>query len=243
MNTDNLTVSGETIDYGPCAFMDAYNPRQVYSSIDEMGRYAYGNQPTIAQWNLARLAETLLPLLGDTEDAAMTEAQAALDGFAPIFQAAYTNGLRAKLGLREEREDDLALAQDLLRRMAQGLADFTLTFRKLADLADGGEGPRDLFINPLEFDAWAVQWKQRLADEGSDSGARAKAMRAVNPMFIPRNHMVEYALAAATDANDFSQFETMVDVLSRPFDDQPEHVLYATPPEPDQIVQRTFCGT
>jgi uncharacterized protein YdiU (UPF0061 family) len=243
MNTDNMTVSGETIDYGPCAFMDAYNPRQVYSSIDEMGRYAYGNQPTIAQWNLARLAETLLPLLGDTEEAAMAEAQGALDDFGPRFEAAYTNGLRAKLGLHEEREGDLALAQDLLRRMAEGQADFTLTFRTLAYLAEGGEGPRDLFVNPLEFDAWAAQWKQRLADDGGDASARARAMRGVNPMFIPRNHRVEYALAAATDAGDFSQFETMVGVLSRPFDDQPEHALYAASPEPDQIVQRTFCGT
>jgi len=243
MNTDNMTVSGETIDYGPCAFMDAYNPRQVYSSIDEMGRYAYGNQPAIAQWNLARLAETLLPLLGDTEEAAMAEAQAALDGFAPLFQTAYTNGLRAKLGLGEERDGDLALAQDLFRRMAEGQADFTLTFRGLAALAGGGEGPRDLFINPLEFDAWATQWKQRFAEEGGDAGARARRMRATNPAFIPRNHRVEYALAAATDADDFSQFEMMVSVLARPFEDQPEHALFAASPEPSQIVQRTFCGT
>jgi serine/tyrosine/threonine adenylyltransferase len=242
MNTDNMTVSGETIDYGPCAFMDAYNPRQVYSSIDEMGRYAYGNQPTIAQWNLARLAETLLPLLSDTEDAAMAEAQAALDTFAPLCQEAYAKGLRAKLGLSEEREGDHALTQDLLRRMAEGQADFTLTFRALASLVEGGEGPRDLFVNPLEFDRWAAQWKQRLADEGGDPAARATNIRAVSPAFIPRNHRIEFALAAA-EAGDFSQFETMVSVLSKPFDDQPEHALYAASPEPDQIVQRTFCGT
>ncbi|HTT98990.1 MAG TPA: YdiU family protein [Rhizomicrobium sp.] len=242
MNTDNMTVSGETIDYGPCAFMDAYNPRQVYSSIDEMGRYAYGNQPTIAQWNLARLAETLLPLLGDTEEAAMAEAQAALDTFAPLCQAAYAAGLRAKLGLGEERESDHALAQDLLRRMAEGQADFTLTFRALAALAEGGKGPRDLFVNPLEFDAWASQWKQRLAEEGGDADARAKAMRSANPAVIPRNHRIEYALAAA-ESGDFSQFEDMVHVLSRPYADQPEYARYAASPEPDQIVQRTFCGT
>ncbi|HVU20378.1 MAG TPA: YdiU family protein [Rhizomicrobium sp.] len=242
MNTDNMAVSGETIDYGPCAFMDAYNPRQVYSSIDEMGRYAYGNQPAIAQWNLARLAETLLPLLGDTEEAALAEARAALDAFAPKFNEAYLSGLRVKIGLAETRDGDDELAQDLLKRMAEGLADFTLTFRKLADLADGGEGPRDLFVNPLEFDAWAARWKQRTAQERGDSGARAKAMRAVNPAFIPRNHRIEFALAAA-EQGDFSQFETMVAVLSKPFDDQPEHAIYAASPEPDQIVQRTFCGT
>ena len=242
MNTDNMAVSGETLDYGPCAFMDTYNPRQVYSSIDEMGRYAYGNQPAIAQWNLARLAETLLPLLADTEELALAEAQAALDAFAPQFNDAYQSGLRAKLGLQEQREGDHELAQDLLKRMAEGLADFTLTFRKLADLLEGGEGPRDLFVNPLEFDDWAARWKQRVVEEGRDPLARVKSLRAVNPMFIPRNHRIEYALAAA-EAGDFSQFETMVSVLATPFDDQPEHALYATSPEPDQIVQRTFCGT
>ncbi len=242
MNTDNMTVSGETIDYGPCAFMDAYNPRQVYSSIDEMGRYAYGNQPAIAQWNLARLAETLLPLLADTEELALAEAQAALDAFASQFNEAYQSGLRAKLGLQEKREGDHELAQNLLKRMAEGLADFTLTFRKLADLLDGGAGPRDLFVNPMEFDDWAARWKQRIAEEGGDGVQRAKTMRRVNPAFIPRNHRIEYALAAAEQGN-FSQFETMVSVLSKPFVDQPEHALYAASPEPDQIVQRTFCGT
>jgi uncharacterized protein YdiU (UPF0061 family) len=242
MNTDNVAVSGETIDYGPCAFMDFYDPRKVYSSIDQGGRYAYGNQPGMAQWNLARLAETLLPLLGDNETAALAEAQAALDEFAPKFEAAYAAGLNAKLGLHDARPDDFALAQDLLQRMAQGGADFTLTFRKLAELLDGGEGPRALFAEPEFFDDWAARWKQRLADEGGDAAERTRAMRAVNPLFIPRNHMVEYALAAA-EAGDFSQFETMTHVLERPFDEQPDYARYAEPPKPDQIVQRTFCGT
>ncbi|MEI9930363.1 MAG: protein adenylyltransferase SelO family protein [Rhizomicrobium sp.] len=207
-----------------------------------MGRYAYGNQPTIAQWNLARLAETLLPLLAGNEEAALAEAQAALDAFAPQFNEVYLLGLNAKLGLQEKRAGDHDLAQDLLKRMAEGFADFTLTFRRLADLLDGGEGPRNLFVNPLEFDGWAARWKQRIADEGGDRAERVKAMRAVNPAFVPRNHRIEYALAAA-EAGDFSQFEGMVRVLSRPFDDQPEFALYAASPEPDQIVQRTFCGT
>jgi uncharacterized protein YdiU (UPF0061 family) len=242
MNTDNMSISGETIDYGPCAFMDFYDPRQVYSSIDESGRYAYGNQPGIAQWNLARLAETLLPLLGDAEETALREAQDALDTFAPRFEEAYIAGLRVKLGLHEVRDGDLALAQDLLQRMALGHADFTLTFRKLADLLDGGEGPRGLFADPAEFDAWAMLWKQRVAQESGETHARADSMRAVNPLFIPRNHLVEEALAAA-NGNDFTLFETMLTVLSKPFDARPEFERYAIPPRVDQIVKQTFCGT
>jgi len=243
MNTDNMSISGETIDYGPCAFMDFYDPRQVYSSIDEGGRYAYGNQPGIAQWNLARLAETLLPLLADNEEAALKEARAALDTFAPRFEASYVAGLRAKLGLREPRDGDLALAQDLLQRMALGHADFTLTFRKLADLLDGDDGPRDQFAAPEEFDAWTTLWIQRLAEEGGDDRNRAASMRAVNPLYIPRNHLVEEALEMGVNSEDFSLFETMLEVLSKPFDDAPQFARYAVPPSTDQIVTQTFCGT
>jgi uncharacterized protein YdiU (UPF0061 family) len=243
MNTDNMSVSGETIDYGPCAFMDFFDPRQVYSSIDEGGRYAYGNQPGIAQWNLARLAETLLPLLSDNEEAALKEAQEALDTFALRFEENYAAGLCAKLGLREARDGDLALAQDLLRRMSLGRADFTLTFRRLADLLDGGDGPRYLFAAPEEFDAWAALWKQRLSEEGADENNRAASMRNVNPLFIPRNHLVEEALAAAVNGEDFSPFETMLEVLSKPFDDRAQFARHAIPPSTDQIVTQTFCGT
>jgi len=243
MNTDNMSISGETIDYGPCAFMDFYDPRQVYSSIDEGGRYAYANQPGIAQWNLARFAETLLPQLGNNEDAALKEAQESLDTFAPRFEGAYVAGLRAKLGLREARDGDLALAQDLLQRMAFGHADFTLTFRKLADLLDGDEGPRDLFANPGEFDAWATLWKGRLAEEGGDDNARAASMRAISPLYIPRNHLVEEALASAMGNEDFSLFEIMLTVLSKPFDERSAFARFAVPPRTDQIVAQTFCGT
>ena len=243
MNTDNMSISGETIDYGPCAFMDFYDPRQVYSSIDEGGRYAYGNQPGMAQWNLARLAETLLPLLGESEEAALKEAQGALDIFAPRFEASYLAGLRAKLGLREPRDGDLALAQDLLRRMALGHADFTLTFRKLADLLDGGEGPRALFAKPEEFDSWAASWKQRIAQERVDENTRTGTMRAANPIYVPRNHLVEEALAAAVNGGDNSLFETMLTVLSKPFNERSEFQRYAIPPSTDQIVTQTFCGT
>jgi uncharacterized protein YdiU (UPF0061 family) len=243
MNTDNMSISGETIDYGPCAFMDFYDPRQVYSSIDEMGRYAYANQPGIAQWNLARLAETLLPLLGDNDEASLKGAQDALDTFAPRFEEAYVGGLRAKLGLREARDGDLALAQDLLQRMAFGHADFTLTFRKLADLLDGGGGPRDLFASPAEFDAWSSLWKRRLAEEGGDDGACAASMRAINPLYIPRNHLVEESLAAAAGSEDFSLFEILLAALSKPFDERSAFARFAVHPRTDQIVAQTFCGT
>ena len=200
MNTDNMSIAGETIDYGPCAFMDAYDPATVFSSIDHTGRYAYANQPGIALWNLTRLAETLLPLLADDQDRAITEAQEALSAFAPRFEAAFHAGLRRKLGLFTERDEDLALAQDLLNAMAANHADFTLTFRRLSEAAAdpaGDEPVRRLFDDPQAFDAWAVRWRQRLGEEPQDGEARRAAMQAVNPAFIPRNHRVEAMIQAA----------------------------------------------
>jgi uncharacterized protein YdiU (UPF0061 family) len=244
MNTDNCAISGETIDYGPCAFLDAYDPAAVFSSIDQGGRYAYGNQPRIAQWNLARLAETLLPLLAEEEQAAIDSAQEALAGFAPRFQAAYLGGLRRKLGLTTEQEGDAALVQDLLQRMADNQADFTLTFRALCDAAAGPEGDtvaRALFTDPGAYDAWAPAWRQRLAAE--PAADRRAAMRATNPAFIPRNHLVEEAIVAAVAREDFQPFEALLAVVTRPFDDQPEAARYALPPRPEQRVLQTFCGT
>ena len=246
MNTDNMSIAGETIDYGPCAFMDAYHPATVYSSIDEMGRYAYGNQPRIAQWNLARLAEGLLPLLAEDKDAAVKQAQEAIDTFSTRFETAYATGLRRKLGLFQSHADDLSLAQDLLERMARNDADFTLTFRLLCDAAASPEADaavRSLFTDPSAFDEWAAKWRHRLAEEGGEANERRAAMRAANPHFIPRNHLVEEAIAAAVKNRDFSPFETLLTVLSTPYEDQPAHRRYAEPPRPDQIVHRTFCGT
>src|SRR5215208_2062576 len=191
MNTDNMSVASETIDYGPCAFMDAYDPATVFSSIDHMGRYGYSNQPRIAHWNLARLAEALLPLLAEKQDQAVAQAQEALSGFAPQFEAAYHGGLRRKLGLFTEREEDLALAEDLLQAMAENQADFTLTFRRLCDAAKDptGDGPvRDLFVDPTAYDGWAARWRERLSQEPQHSATRQAAMRAANPAYIPRNH-------------------------------------------------------
>jgi uncharacterized protein YdiU (UPF0061 family) len=246
MNTDNMSVAGETIDYGPCAFMDAYNPATVFSSIDQGGRYAYDQQPRIAQWNLARLSETLLPLLDDDQEAAIEAANAALGTFATRFHAAYGAGLSAKLGLQTAREGDLALAQDLLARMAANGADFTLTFRRLCAAAEDEAGDGDLralFADPAAYHAWAAGWRRRLDAEGGDPGARARAMRAVNPAYIPRNHRVEQAIRAAEDHGDFAPFDALVGVLAHPYDDQPGRESYADPPRPDEIVHQTFCGT
>ena len=246
MNTDNTAVSGETIDYGPCAFMDAYDPATVFSSIDHLGRYAYGNQPNIAQWNLARLAETLLPLLAEDREKALAGAEDALGTFAAIFRAAYLGGLRRKLGLAAEREGDTALAQDLLRLMAENDADFTLCFRVLCAAVTGTEGDatlRALFADGCAYDAWAARWRQRMASDAIDPEARSAGMRAVNPAYIPRNHLVEAALDAAVTRQDFAPFEQLLEVVSRPFKERAGCERYAAPPAPEERVQQTFCGT
>ena len=246
MNTDNSSISGETIDYGPCAFMDAYDPAAVFSSIDEQGRYAYANQPRIALWNLTRLAECLLPLFSDQQDKAIEEAQLVLGGFAEAFTAAYQAGLRNKLGLFTARDDDPALAQDLLDAMAGNQADFTLTFRRLSDAAldPGGDAEvRRLFAEPTAYDEWSARWRQRISDEPRDPAARQAAMRSVNPAFIPRNHLIEAVIDAAVNRDDFAPFEQLLVVLSKPYQDQPTLAGYAEPPKPHQRVLQTFCGT
>ena len=246
MNTDNTSIAGETIDYGPCAFLDAYDPAAVFSSIDQFGRYAYGNQPRIAQWNLARLAECLLPLLGEDHERALASAQELLAAFAPRFEAAYVGGLRRKIGLSAEREGDAELVQDLLRRMAESGADFTLVFRRLCNAAAGPEGDlgvRVLFADPAAYDAWARRWRERLAEDPEAPLMRDAVMRATNPAFIPRNHLVEAVLDAAVQRQDFGPFKALLDVLSRPYEDRPGLERYAAPPKPEERVLQTFCGT
>ena len=246
MNTDNMSIAGETIDYGPCAFMDTYHPETVYSSIDRMGRYAYANQPHMAQWNLTCLAQALLPLLDGDEEVAVKQAREAVGAFPDRFEAAWLAGMRRKLGFRETREGDRALAQDLLNIMAENRADFTLTFRRLCNLAgtgpEAGDPIQNRFDDPAAFDSWAGRWRQRLAEEQWDDAARGAAMRAVNPAFIPRNHLVEEAIKAAHDGN-LTPFDDLMSVLSRPYADQPAFARYANPPRPDQVVHQTFCGT
>jgi Protein adenylyltransferase SelO len=210
-----------------------------------MSRYAYGNQPRIAQWNLARFAEALLPLLAEDTESAVALAQEVIDAFAYRFEAAYTDGLRRKLGLLKPEAGDLELAQGLLKRMADNGADFTLTFRRLCDTAaglEGNAGVRSLFAGAGAFDEWARLWRQRLAREEGEPAARQAAMRAANPAYIPRNHLVEEAIAAASEG-DFTPFESLLQVISAPYQDQRGFEHYAEPPGPDQVVRETFCGT
>ncbi|CAA9476047.1 MAG: UPF0061 protein YdiU [uncultured Solirubrobacteraceae bacterium] len=240
MNTDNMTISGETIDYGPCAFMDAYDPATVFSSIDHGGRYAYGNQPVVAGWNLARLAETLLPLLGAEPDAAVAAATEVLQTLPVRYAAYWSDGMRAKLGLAGQADGDAALIDDLLALLrAQGV-DFTLAFRGLsATLLGEPGGTRSLFADPAGFDAWTERWRVRVGDPA----AAAEAMRRVNPAYVARNHFVEEALAAATDG-DLRPFRRLLEVLARPFDERPGLEAFAAPPpESFGASYRTFCGT
>jgi uncharacterized protein YdiU (UPF0061 family) len=249
MNTDNMQIAGETIDYGPCAFMDSYDPGTVYSSIDRMGRYAYSNQPGAAYWNLAWLVRSLLPCMDDNPDAAAARAQAICDEFPGRYQTAWLSGMRAKLGLTTADEQDETLVNELLDCMHKQNADFTLTFRALSVLSaqtsqdnEHDSAVRTLFADPGAFDAWATDWRARLARENSDDNARQTAMRAVNPAFIPRNHRVEEAIQAGL-AGDFSVFETLVDVLATPYAEQPDFMDLAQPPQSHEVVQQTFCGT
>ena len=244
MNTDNTSISGETIDYGPCAFLDAYNPAQVFSSIDEMGRYAYANQPRIALWNLTRLAECLLPLFDSEQEKAIEQAQTILGEFPEKFTAAYQAGLRAKVGLFTAQDGDEALIQDLLDAMAKNAADFTLTFRHLGNAAaDDAADVRAQFTDPAAFDEWANRWRARLALEPQSAAERKAAMAAVNPAFIPRNHRIEAVIAAAVNADDYAPFEELLTVLAKPYEDQTQFAAYADPPLPEQMVTQTFCGT
>ncbi len=239
MNTDNMTLSGETIDYGPCAFMDSYHPEMVFSSIDQFGRYAYANQPQIAAWNLAQLATALLPLMPDRDQAiaAFTEA---VNGFSARFDAAWHGVLRAKLGLMSERDGDAALAFDLLDRMAKGGGDFTRTFRALSGPEPGSAA--DAFQAPAVLAPWLEQWHARLAIDGLSEADRVAAMQAVNPALIPRNHRVEEAIKAAV-AGDFGPFHRLDNALKFPFVDRPDIADLQEAPTASERVTQTFCGT
>jgi protein adenylyltransferase len=257
MNTDNMTLSGETIDYGPCAFMEAYNPATVFSSIDHQGRYAYANQPKIACWNLARLAETLVPLLSDDPEQAVSMATEVIVAFPAQYRRHLLRGQRTKLGLRrgEPYDDgaDTALVEDWLTLLHAERVDFTLGWRRLADAAAGDEAPlRALFADARAPDAWLARWRARCASESvsAQHGAaiegleRAKAMRSVNPNVIARNHRVEEALAAASDQGDLGPFQRLLDALRQPYDGAHELAPYAEPaPAAVTACYRTFCGT
>jgi serine/tyrosine/threonine adenylyltransferase len=246
MNTDNASIAGETIDYGPCAFLDAYHPAQVFSSIDQRGRYAFGNQPQIAQWNMARLAEAVLPLLAEDEDAALELAKGVLAVFPPRFEAAYVAGMAAKIGLADRVDLGGPLAIELLGVMARNRADFTVTFRGLCEVVvdEGAQARvRAMFEDGAQFDVWATAWRAALGQAGGGAVERRAAMLAVNPAYIPRNHQVEAVIAAAVSRGDFAPFYTLMGVLARPFAEQVGMERFALAPLADEVVTQTFCGT
>lgn len=246
MNTDNMSVSGETIDYGPCAFMDAYHAETVFSAIDRNGRYAFSNQSRVAQWNIARFAETLLPHLDPSPDRALELANTVIQEFPALFQEYWLAGMRAKLGLKKEVPEDLTLVQNLLQLMQEGGADFTLTFRRLCHAAADSQFDgqvRSGFSSPEAYDVWAAEWRERLALETTSPGERAGAMRAVNPALIPRNHRVAQAISAASERGDFSVFERLREALQKPYEESAPFEDLQDPPLPQERVLRTFCGT
>jgi uncharacterized protein YdiU (UPF0061 family) len=257
MNTDNMSVAGETIDFGPCAFMDGYDSMTVFSSIDTRGRYAYAHQPKAAIWNLGRFAETLLPLLHPSGDTALGLGNEAVAAFVTLFDARWLEGMRRKLGFSAADEEDGELIRGLLEVMQRGGADFTLTFRRLSELA-GAESTTEsttessaeaalcgLFAaaeTPALRD-WLERWRRRGSREAQTAPLRAAAMRCVNPAVIPRNHRIEQVIAAAVEHEDFAPFEALSEVLSRPYDDRAPGDYYAEPPRLEERVLQTFCGT
>ena len=239
MNTDNMTISGETIDYGPCAFMDTYDPATVFSSIDREGRYAYGNQPYIGVWNLARLAESLLPLLHENMDEALKMANEAIGGFAKLFQKNWQDGMRAKLGIFNEEPEDESLIENLLAMMEKYRADFTNTFRALTF-----DKPKETALHGKEgFAEWLERWEGRLGRQKETREKSRELMRQSNPAVIPRNHRVEEALEAAVTNGDYSVLEKLLNVLADPYGHSAEQEEYCIVPAASGKPYRTFCGT
>jgi len=239
MNTDNMALSGETIDYGPCAFMDIYDPKTVFSSIDRQGRYAYGNQPQIAEWNLARFAETLLPLLDDKEEQAVKIALDALSNFDKLYHSNWLSGMKAKLGIFNEEQQDESLIETLLRLMEEYRSDYTNTFRALT--LDKVE-ETGLYGNP-EFTKWYELWQMRLDRQPESKVLSQQLMRNSNPAVIPRNHRVEEAIEAAVNGGDYSVMERLLDVLLCPYVNNPEQTEYFTLPQQSNRSYQTYCGT
>ena len=255
MNTDNTSVAAETIDFGPCAFMDAYDPAMVFSSIDSMGRYAYANQPLAARWNLARFAETLLPLIDADPQRAVTAATLVVGQFTADFEDLQLRGMCSKLGIQTPEPGDAGLVNQWLELLHRAQCDFTLAFRRLCEAADApvttdapaaNTAVRSLFPQQehmAAYDAWAEQWRARLARESPPSGGVGAAMRRVNPAYIPRNHRVESVISSATEQADFAPFEELLEVLSQPYLARGRFEAYERPPRPEERVLQTFCGT
>ncbi|MEM5500141.1 YdiU family protein [Ahrensia kielensis] len=246
MNTDNMSIAGETIDYGPCAFMDRFDPKTVFSAIDQGGRYAYGNQPSIGQWNLSALAQAMLPILDDDEAKAIEYAKKALDAYSTTFETAYETLIRKKLGFQKANEGDVALWQDLTKHLTASEVDFTQFFRALSKASIEPSMKdmvfHELFGGPSMFDMWMVAYRLRLHLEDRDDQERQKAMLSVNPAYIPRNHLVNEALEAAQEG-DLTFAEKLMEVLSNPFEEQAGFERYLLPPKPEEVIKNTFCGT
>jgi uncharacterized protein YdiU (UPF0061 family) len=245
MNTDNMALSGETIDFGPCAFMEAYHPDTVFSSIDQFGRYAYGRQPGMAQWNLARLAEALLPFIDQDEKISVELASAAISDFAPIYHGFWLDGMREKLGLRQKEDGDRALAEDFLDALQRTETDFTLAFRRLADAHRDASAPEFLALvrHDASFMDWLARYLARVERDGGDAETRIVAMYKVNPIYIPRNHQVEAALSAAIQEGDLGPFKALYGVLAHPFEEKAGFEAFTLPAGPSNRVYQTFCGT
>jgi uncharacterized protein YdiU (UPF0061 family) len=250
MNTDNMSIAGDTIDYGPCAFMDNYHPGKVFSSIDQMGRYAYGNQPLIAHWNLSCLASTMLPLINNKEESAIEAATEKLNLYPEQYDEIWTSTFCSKIGLLDQKENDVDLINNLLECMSKNNADFTSAFRQLSKMLKEGDQNNkllderftSLFEDQTAAVGWLVKWRQRLSQESRSDLERQKAMHAINPAYIPRNHRIEEIIKAALEG-DFSPFEKLNDILLHPFEEQIENIEYQVPPLPEEIVHKTFCGT
>jgi len=243
MNTDNMTISGETIDYGPCAFMDKYAASTVFSSIDQYGRYAYANQPEILTWNLARLAETLIPHVDTKKERAIELLTETIECIQPLYESYWLSGMRSKIGLTTEDILDEELINDLLKIMEAGQADFTLVFRRLSKTLQGdSDAVRNLFKEPDAFNAWLVRWQKRLEQEDIVAETTAQAMDRVNPIYIPRNHKVEESLAAAVN-QDMTPFTKLLEVVIQPFDEVAGNEAYAEPAPATNRRYQTFCGT
>ncbi|RUO23944.1 YdiU family protein [Aliidiomarina minuta] len=242
MNTDNMSISGETIDYGPCAFIDNYHPDALFSSIDRGGRYAYSNQPKVAQWNLARLAECLVPLIDKDEEKAVELATEALKTFSQTYEDLWLTRMAAKIGIREPQPEDRALLNELLDLMADDEVDFTLLFRALCDSLEA-DHCLDLFKQQSACKTWLQKWRQRLSQESASGEETALQMRLINPAIIPRNHRVQEAILAAEQEGDLRPFNELKAALAEPFSDNPEYQHLTLAPKPEEKVQRTFCGT
>jgi uncharacterized protein YdiU (UPF0061 family) len=244
MNTDNMTITGETIDYGPCAFMDNYSSGTVFSSIDTNGRYAYSNQPSILSWNLTRLAETLVPLIDDNQDKAVELLTAAIENISPLYKSHWLVQMRSKIGLTTENSSDEKLINDLLLIMEEEQADFTLVFRRLSEVLQGNcNKARKLFTDSTSFDGWSARWKDRLIKDGNTAESVAIKMDQINPIYIPRNHKMEEALSAAVESDDMTLFINLLAVTSSPFEEEKGREQYALPSPDSDAPYKTYCGT